>query len=57
MEIDNARKRPASLRLRQVPFNGSVRAVHRRFGALAGLALLDLPHDERRTVELNQVVR
>jgi len=53
MEIDNGRKRTASVWFRQVAFNGGVWHVRRHFAALASLTLLDLPHDERRTVELN----
>jgi hypothetical protein len=57
MEIDNGGKGPASVRFRKVAFNWHVRLVRQRFAALASLTLLDLPHDERRTIKLNQVVR
>jgi hypothetical protein len=57
MDIDNGRKRTASVRFRQVAFNGRTRRFRWRFAALASLPLLELANAVSSTIELNQVVR
>jgi hypothetical protein len=56
MQIDDRGKRTNSVGFRQVPFNGR-REFCQRFATLNGLTLLDLPHDVRRTIELDQFLR
>src|SRR4051812_2302868 len=56
MEIDDSGKRSASVRLREIAFNGR-RQFCQGFAALDGLTLLELPHDVRRAFELDQLLR
>jgi hypothetical protein len=56
VEIDDSGKRSASVRLREITFNGR-RQLCQGFAALNSLTLLELPHDIRRAFELDQLLR